>query len=295
VVVPPPASPVSPPDEVPPELEPLASLPESPPVVPPEPLPPPLLDPVVEPESEALPLPLPESLVVPPGPPSPVPPLDCGGAHVPAAHVCEQQSAKLAQAWPLALHWTDWHLPIVQEWLQQSEAVPHALPSLAHAGAAHVPPAQDPLQHALLPWHAWPSGAHVVLTHCPPLHALLQHWLARWHDAPMPAHAPPPPHVPSTHDWLQQSEYVLHALPGEAHPVEAPLLPPPAASGAYGDHPVPSESVVPWLVHPPNRTRAAIAIATRNDSGRAFMRSPRRSSLGRGATVSNARTPPVTL
>jgi hypothetical protein len=93
---------------VPPELEPLASLPESPPVAPPEPLP-------VPPESEAPPLPLPESLVPPPEPPSPVPPLACGGAHVPAAHVCEQQSAKPPQGWPLALHWTDWHLPIVQE------------------------------------------------------------------------------------------------------------------------------------------------------------------------------------
>ena len=265
---------------VPPELEPLASPPES--------------LPVVEPESEAPPLPLPESLVPPPAPPSPVPPLACGGAHVPAAHVCEQQSAKPPHGWPLGLHWTDWHLPVVQEWLQQSEAVLHAVPSLAHAGGAQAPPVQDPLQQELLPWHAWPSGAHVVLTHCPPLHALLQHWLARWHDAPIPAHAPPPPHVPSTHDWLQQSENSLHALPGEAHPVEAPLLPPPVASGAYGDHPVPRESVVPWLVHPPNRTRAAIAIAARNDNGRAFMRSPRRSGLGRGATVSNARTPPVT-
>jgi hypothetical protein len=170
----------------------------------------------------------------------------------------------------------------------------HALPSLAHAGAAQVPPAQDPLQQALLAWHAWPSGAQVVVTQCPPLHALLQHWLARSHDAPMPTHAPPP-HMPSTHDWLQQSEYIVHAPPVEAHPAEAPLLPPPAAeSGAYGDHPVPSESVVPWLEHPPNRRRAAIAFAARNDSGRAFMRSPRRSRLGRGATVSNARTPPVT-
>jgi len=213
---------------------------------------------------------------------------------VPAAHVCEQQSAKPAQGWPLALHWTDWHLPMLQEWLQQSEPVLHALPSLEHAGAAHAPPTQDPLQHALLPWHAWAWGAHVVVTHCPPLHALLQHWLARWHDAPTSRHAPPP-HVPSTHDWLQQSEYVLHAPPVEAHPGAAPLLPPPAAeSGAYDDHPVPNPSVVPWLVHPPNVRRAAVAMAARNDSGRAFMRSPRRSSLGRGATVSNARTPPVT-
>jgi hypothetical protein len=185
-------------------------------------------------------------------------------------------------------------LPIAQEWLQQSEATVHTLPSLEHAGAAQVPLEQDPLQHALLPWHDCPAGAHVVVTQCPPLHALLQHWLARTHVAPMPTHAPPP-HIPSTHDWLQQSEYIVHAAPVEPHPGVAPLLPPPAAeSGSYCGHPDVNESVLPWLEHPPNRRRAAIAFAARNDSGRAFMGSPRRSRLGRGATVSNARTPPVT-
>jgi len=48
----------------------------------------------------------------------------------------------------------------------------------------------------------------------------------------MPTHAPPP-HMPSTHDWLQQSEYIVHGAPPAAHPCDAPLLPPPAAeSGA---------------------------------------------------------------
>jgi len=61
---------------------------------------------------------------------------------------------------------------------------------------------------------------------------LLQHSLARVHAALMPTHAPPP-HMPSTHDWLQQSEYIVHGAPPAAHPCDAPLLPPPAAeSGA---------------------------------------------------------------
>jgi hypothetical protein len=84
-----------------------------------------------------------------------------------------------------------------------------------------------------------------VLTQRPPLHALLQHSLARWQAALTPRHAPPP-HIPSTHDWLQQSVYVLHAAPAEPHPWVAPLPPPPAAeSGSYGCHPEPNESVLP--------------------------------------------------
>lgn len=278
---------------VPPELEPLASGLASLPVVPPELLPlpllpdptPPLLEPLVDPESLAPPLPPPEPASLPP-------PLASGGAHVPAAQVCEQQSLKLAHDWPLALHCTDWHWPIAHEWLQQSEAVAHALPSLAHAGGAHVPALHDPLQHALFAWHAWPAGAHVTLTQRPPVQVLLQHWLSCVHAALMPRHAPPP-HIPSTHDWLQQSLYIVHAAPVPAHPCAAPLLlPPTAASGARCGHPVPKESVLPWLAHPPKRTRAAIVFAARNDSARAFMRSPRRSRLDRGATISNARTPP---